>query len=351
VTREVVVATADVVALVAGRDQLDDLVAGWLIAHAGGSRYTLRSYRTSIDLWLAFCEERGIDPLRAGKTDVDVWHRVLAQVPSARTGRTPAPATLASRVSAVSSFYGYLVEEEVLAAVPVRRSTRPTAPRESQTVGLSAVEAAALHARVDEQVEQAELVAAVDPAAGADAVRAAVLERTTLLVLLMQGLRIGELLSLTVGSLRYNADEPTMLVRGKGSKVREIAVAGPGQDAIDALLTARYGDAPRPAEARLLPFGTDDRARLYVTRMIQRVARAAGIRSHAQLSPHSMRHTCATLMLQRGVHPNVVRDFLGHASADTTARYDRARGAIERSAAAVRALTNLLSEQVTAGRT
>lgn len=306
---------------------VDGLVNQWLIVHASGSPDTYTAYRRDITDWLNHCTQYGIDPLHPGKSNVDAWHRLLAQTPGP-SGRLPAKATLARKVSVVASFYHHLVDEDIIEAVPVRRSTRPKAPKDSQTVGLSAAEAAALQTRLGKEQ---------------------VLERAVILTLLMQGLRISELLGMAVGSLRHNAGETTMVVHGKGGKVREIPVAKPVQEALGELLTSRFGEEPPPKDA--LVFVTVIGAalnRLQVDRMIKRVARAAGIRSWAHLSPHSMRHTCATLMFDAGVPLHVVQAFLGHSSPDTTGRYDRARGALSRSAVAVRSLTRLIADQAAA---
>ncbi len=63
----------------------------------------------------------------------------------------------------------------------------------------------------------------------------------------------------------------------------------------------------------------------YVFRLIRRVAKAAGIAHADRLSPHSLRHSVATLLLDRGHPLHVVQDFLGHADPRATRRYDTAR--------------------------
>lgn len=305
-------------------DEVARLVGQWLVVHGGGAENTYAAYRRDITEWLTFCEAHGIEPLKAAKSDVDAWHRIAAQIPTQR-GTLPARATMARRVSSIASFYGYLVDEDEIAAVPVRRSTRPKAPTESQTVGLSAAEAAALEDRLPME---------------------SLLDRAVILTLLWQGLRISELLGLTVGALRHNTGEATMVVHGKGGKIREIPIDEAVQRAIAELLTHRFGDEePPPADAVLFTTGLSRLSRQQVDRRIKRIARAAGIRSHAKLSPHSLRHTCVTLMLDGGAPLHVVQHFVGHASTETTGRYDRARGALNRSVAALGGMRRLISSQ------
>ncbi len=330
-TGEIVPANPDAAATANGRvepwaEQPPQIVAwinGWLIAHAGRSKATLESYRTVMGMWLEFCTARGVDPVCPSKTEVDAWHRGMAQVPTQRTGRPPRPGTLANRVAVLSSWFGYLLEEDVIAAVPVRRSTRPKFPKDTDTVGLSAAEAAMLQARLDVE---------------------SVLDRAVMLTLLQQGLRISELLDMTVGDLRHNQGQQTMVVRrGKGGKRREIAVAAEAGQAIADLLAHRTvgGEPPDPGEVlfttpakRPTPRG--------LRRTVRRITRAAGILSWDRLSPHSLRHTCCTLALEDGSTLHEVQEFLGHASADTTSRYDRARGSISRSVRVARAVSHAM---------
>ncbi|WP_344939261.1 tyrosine-type recombinase/integrase [Actinomadura miaoliensis] len=70
-----------------------------------------------------------------------------------------------------------------------------------------------------------------------------------------------------------------------------------------------------------------------VFRLLRRVAAVAGIDVADQLSPHSLRHSVATLLLDRGHPLHVVQDFLGHADPRTTRRYDQARESLDRSPA------------------
>ncbi|WP_244941083.1 tyrosine-type recombinase/integrase [Gordonia paraffinivorans] len=70
-----------------------------------------------------------------------------------------------------------------------------------------------------------------------------------------------------------------------------------------------------------------------VFRLVRRVAAAAGIDQADQLSPHSLRHSVATLLLDRGHPLHIVQDFLGHADPRTTRVYDRARESLDRSPA------------------
>lgn len=299
-----------------------DLVKQWLVAHAKApvdndgnlippaqtQNNTYKLYWRIGRLWLTHCVLKGIDPLNPGKAAVDAWRNLTANTPT-RLGTLPSQGTLATTLNVVASFYGFLLDEEEIDATPIRRRGRPQAPKESQTIGMSAAEADAFETTLT--------------------LHATMLERAMLLTLLWQGLRASELLNMTVDALGYNAGVRTMRVLGKGDKVRTIPVAPAVGDVIDALLKHRFGDEP-PPDALLFTVTGVRLTRQSVTRDLKRLARTAGIPSHAKLSLHSLRHTCATLMLDGGAQLHVVQAFLGHSSPETTGRYDRARGALDR---------------------
>ncbi|MFI7055483.1 tyrosine-type recombinase/integrase [Streptosporangium canum] len=77
--------------------------------------------------------------------------------------------------------------------------------------------------------------------------------------------------------------------------------------------------------------GPLDQAAIF--RKIREIARKAKIPHHDAISPHSLRHSVATYLLDEGEKLHVVQDLLGHADPRTTRRYDRARGALHRSPA------------------
>ncbi len=291
-------------------------VRNWLAVDAAGSEHTYDTYVTAIGMWLEYCAARGLNPVQVGRDDVDIWHRWLAQTPSPRTGRPPAKRTLATRVSVVASFYRYLEESDVIDKVPVRRRTRPTAPKDSPTTGLSTGEQNAVVDRL-----------AREPA---------LLDRAVVLTLMLQGLRISELLRMTVGDgLTWKDGHPAMRVHGKGGRIRTIVVDPAVRRVLEELAADRYGPEPHPDARLFVRVNGAPLSRRTVDRTLKRIVRAAGIPSWKQIHPHSMRHTCITELLSAGNPLGDVQDFAGHATPETTRRYDRAAGAMDRSARAV----------------
>ena len=86
----------------AGDDSIRRLVAAWLLGYE--SPATRRNYGADLAAWLRFCGSHGLDPLQARRLHVDAWARTLS-------ARKAAPRTVARRLAAVSSWYGYLVAE------------------------------------------------------------------------------------------------------------------------------------------------------------------------------------------------------------------------------------------------
>jgi len=84
------------------------------------------------------CVDRGLHPLEARRHDVAMWARQLAEQAQASTEKVQAPASIARRLSCLSSFYGYGVEVAVLEENPVANVKRPHVSTDSMSVGLRA---------------------------------------------------------------------------------------------------------------------------------------------------------------------------------------------------------------------
>jgi integrase/recombinase XerD len=306
-----------------------DWYAAWIIASAK-TLDSIRSYRHVAEQWRDYLAASGLDLLDVERVHVDAYLHRMRTTPT-RTGRPPAPATMAQRTAVLGSLYDYLVEVGACDRTPVPRGKRrDKAPAESTTVGMSQAEAIAFRARCREHE-------------GVD-------DRGVLVTMLGAGLRVAEVIALDVGDVTIEEGETVIVVReGKGRKARKVVAGAEVVEAIDQAVQRRAselglddpGDVPldtalfRTARGRFAPRS--------VARMVQRVARAAGVTSWARLSPHSLRHTFATLSLDAGVPIDVVQDALGHAHTSTTRRYDLARGKVRRVATAAHTLDAYLA--------
>jgi integrase/recombinase XerD len=114
---------------------VDDVAAAFLLSYAG---HTRRAYGVDLAEWFGFCAELGVSPLTASRAHVDTWARKLAEI----DGR--APSTVARKLSTVSGFYRYAVNEDVMARNPVAAVRRPKVGSDSQSTGLDRDDLAAL---------------------------------------------------------------------------------------------------------------------------------------------------------------------------------------------------------------
>ncbi len=268
------------------------VAADWLAAAPMDS--TRDAYRRDLDGWFAFADSRGVDVLTARRADVDRYRQHLF-------GRRLAAATVARRLAALASFYRYGRREHGLTVDPLADVTRPRTPRESATLGLDADEVRAL------------LTAAR---------RSGPRDFALMHVLAYTGLRVSEVARAHTGKMRTERGERTLEVVRKGGRRGWAVLPAATAAAVDEHLDGREGWIfPGPSGRPLTRHG--------IARALGRVVDAAGIEK--RISPHSLRHTAATLALDAGVDIREVQRMLGHSSIETTMRYDRSRARVDRS--------------------
>ncbi|WP_030489825.1 tyrosine-type recombinase/integrase [Micromonospora chokoriensis] len=282
------------------------------------SEHTRDAYRRDVTGWLGWCVGRDLDPLQATFLHVNEYARALESSIGAHSGRPLTPATVARRLSALSSWYDFLVKLGAVPANPVSGADRPRVDRDhSATVGLTPEEVDAL-------------LSAADADTGATAAR----NRAAIALLADLGLRVGELISLDLTDLGTERGHRSVRFVGKGGKQRRRALTPGTAYAVDAYLAERAATTGVPVPQLTGPLLiTASGARLdrhSVFRMVRRLARAAGIPAWAKLSPHSLRHAFATTARSEGVPLEDVQDAMGHADPRTTRRYDRDRHNLDR---------------------
>ncbi len=290
---------------------------GWL-GNRRLSEHTRQAYRRDVTAWLHWCEEHSLDPLQATFIHVNTYARTLESTVDPRSGAPLTPATVARKMSGLSSWYAFLLKVGAVGSNPVGGADRPRVDRDpSGTVGLSPAEVDAL------------LVAAeTDPSA------ARLRNHALIAVLADLGLRVGELGGLDVADLGYERGHRSIRFTGKGGKKRRRALTPASTAALETYLLRRAMDAGIAVEDLTGPrFAPSTRGRLdrhAVFRLVRRLAQRAGIPSWADLSPHSLRHAFATTARAEGVPLEDVQDAMGHADPRTTRRYDRDRHNLDR---------------------
>jgi integrase/recombinase XerD len=294
----------------------EQLVQSWLLRCRTDN--TRQAYRRDLAGWLRFLEGRGIELLDAEGDDVELYQREIESTPLPATGKPPAPATVRRRLEAVSSLYAWAVKRNVLPRNPVAYVDRPHVdPDHSDTRGLTQDEARRFVATA---------FGLVSRASGQDVRRVAARDSVMVATLLTTGLRVSEICSLEVGDLGYDRGFRVVKVTRKGGK-RASVVLGAAAELIDRRL-AEHGTRSGPLFTTRSG-GPVDRA--WVFRAVRRVTIAAAIPDPKSVTPHGLRHTFATLALDRGATLDDLQDALGHAAPRTTRRYDRNRNRVDRS--------------------
>jgi site-specific recombinase XerD len=276
------------------------------LAARGGSAYTERNYRQALaefSVWAA--EQRGgaLDWTALRRDDFRYYLRFLGRGKLSR-------AAIQLRFSALRSFYRFLIREGVAGASPVRNLSLPKLEKRNP-IFLTVEQFKTLAAAPSEEMKAAAKAGEVDPVIYFR--DAAILE-----VIYSCGLRVSELCQLRAGDLDWS-DEMAR-VRGKGKKERLVPIGTPALDAI-ADYWRRAGYAPG---AEMPVFWANARnIRPLSPRTVQlrmkNYLRRAGL--DPNLTPHKLRHSFATHILDAGADLRSVQELLGHAHLATTQVY------------------------------
>ena len=260
----------------------------YLSAERQASPHTVRAYRADLDDFCAFCAEAGAAEVEA--VDVRLIRAYLARLH--RRGLDPA--SVARHLSAVRSWFRFLVRRGVMERNVARAVKSPRLPR--KLVSFLPVDEAG------PMVDGRGLAG-----------RARERDRAILELLYASGLRVSELSGVDV----EDVDRQGMTVRvlGKGGKERIVPFGRAAGRALDAYLAER-GDRGGAlfVNARGTRLGTRS-----VHALVKRAARAAAI--ERRVSPHTLRHSFATHLLDGGADLRVVQELLGHSRLTTTQRY------------------------------
>lgn len=273
----------------------------WLMARE--SEHSRTAYAKDASWWLSWCAASNTDPAAARAVHADQYAAALREAGFAKSTR-------GRRLAVASSWYAYLLRAEVAERNPFAGMDRPSVDADSSpTRGLTADQLGALlaHAREHESPRTYALLVVLATTAG----------------------RIGSILAATVGAIGQDQGHRVLDLVVKGNTAKRVVLVPLAVEAAEAYLATRSKPAPDDVLfATRTGRPIDEPAAL---RTLRRVAKAAGIPHAEQLSPHSLRHSYATALLDKGVPLADVQDALGHADPRTTRRYDRARGALHRS--------------------
>lgn len=266
----------------------------YLLLEKGSSANSRAAYLADASRVMDFAESRGVDVTVLTPDDLQGFMAELRDAGlSARSS--------ARVLSGIRSFYRYLTLEGAV-------SDNPALMLETPRLGLHLPEVLAV-----EEIDA--MIAAIDPQA-----REAVRDRALIETLYGCGLRVSELIGLKISLLHLN--EGYLIVTGKGNKQRLVPMGEVTVDALHAWLTDRECGRISPGCddcVFLAPRTGSPITRVRIFKIVKTLAERAGI--SREISPHTLRHSFASHLLEGGANLRAIQQMLGHESLTTTQIY------------------------------
>jgi site-specific recombinase XerD len=261
----------------------------------GAAERTRKAYAVDLAGFVEWMEPQGPEP-------TDVRHRDVRRYAAALSAAGAAPATVARKLASIRGLYGFLVRTEraghnpaELVSSPKRAETLPKVLNTEQMRTL--LERIPAHTPLELR------------------------DRAMLELAYSCGLRCEEIVNLDEGALDHETEQ--LRVLGKGSKERLLPVGEPAQRALERYMQrGRRILASDPRERALFLSKSGKRlSNSDITRRLGLWTREAAMA--AGVSPHSLRHSFATHLLEGGADLRTIQELLGHASISTTQVYTR----------------------------
>ncbi|MBP2650201.1 MAG: xerC 2 [Firmicutes bacterium] len=270
----------------------------YLSVEKHASLHTVNNYRADIERFFMFAKEQGVDEVSFSQVSTILIRTYLAVLKEEKYARR----TIARRIASLRSFFRFLCREEVIADNPFNYVHTPK-----------------LDKKLPVFMDIAEINALLElPDKTALGKRdAAILE-----LLYATGIRVSELAGLSITDVDLASS--FALIYGKGAKERVVPV---GRKALSAVIEYLQSSRPRlRAAGTILPHDTlfvnknggplTDRS---VRRILKKYVDALAIKKN--ISPHTLRHTFATHLLNNGADLRTVQELLGHVNLSTTQLY------------------------------
>lgn len=261
----------------------------------GSAERTRRAYGVDLSGFEEWCRDQGLGP-------GDVRHRDVRRFAAGLSSAGAAPATVARKLASIRGLYGFLVRTERAGSNPAELVPSPKRAQSLPKV-LTTEQMRSLLERI--------------PARTPLELR----DRAMLELAYSCGLRCEEIVNLDTGAIDFESEQ--LRVLGKGSKERILPVGEPAQRALRRYLEkGRRALAGDPRERALFLSKSGRRlSNSDVTRRLGLWTREAALA--AGVSPHALRHSFATHLLEGGADLRTIQELLGHASISTTQVYTR----------------------------
>ena len=273
----------------------------WLASERGRARNTIDAYRRDLVAYQRWLARRGL-----AMTTVDTGD--LVDYVAEQRASDAATTSVARRLAAIRMLHRYLATEQV----------RPDDPT-------SRLDGVRVPSGIPKPLSEAQVTSLLDAVVGNSPLERR--DRALLELLYATGARISEVVGLSLGDIDF--DESLVRLFGKGSKERIVPYGSAAAAALDewfspsgrAQLVPERWKRRDDAEAVFLNQRGGRLSRQGAWLVIHKYGDRAGIPDH--LSPHVLRHSCATHLLDHGADLRIVQEMLGHASISTTQVYTR----------------------------
>jgi len=298
-----------------------------MVAERGASANTVAAYQRDLDGFLAFLQNEKKNLKQVSRTHIESFLAGLSQ-------EGLSAQTLARKLSALRQLFQFLYHEKI-------RTDNPTATLETPRLGRN----------LPKTLTVANVSALLD-ASRADSSPKGLRLQAMIELMYGAGLRVSELVGLKLSALEVRdggkkVATDFLMIRGKGNKERLVPVHGKAREALSRYLEIRdvflqsAESGMRNAEKKKLPHSAlrtlpspylfpYARAEGYITRqqfgvMLKELAIKAGINPE-KISPHTLRHSFATHLLEGGADLRVIQELLGHSDISTTQIYTHVAG-------------------------
>jgi len=278
---------------------LEDFI-DYLAGEKNRSENTIRTYKTDLELLLQFASNQSVKNLQ--DLDLSVLRLWLADLKQ----RGSSTATIARRSSTARVFTKWLTQKGHIKTDP---GTRLTSPKINKTLPnvLGQKQAKDLmdsSAKLDDEFDSIEI---------------RFRDHAILELLYASGIRVGELVGLNLKDIDWSRN--TMRVIGKGNKERVVPFGKPAQEAV-----SKYVELARTKfvnEKSNIALFLGSRGNRLDVRQVRRIITKAisKLDEAVNISPHDLRHSAATHMLEGGADLRIVQELLGHSSLATTQKY------------------------------
>jgi integrase/recombinase XerD len=280
-------------------EQLLDQFLHYLVVEKGLSKNTIEAYGHGLNRFLNHLREKGVQGVRdAGKFHVRGFLLTLRK-------RNLSTKTIVRNLVAVRTFFRFLIQEGILEANPVDEIELPKVVKTLPEI---------LTLREIEQIlEQPNLQTPLG-----------IRDRAMLEIVYATGMRVSELTHLPTHQV--NLEGGYVLLYGKGSKERIVPLGSEAMKWITLYLKGARGKLAKGKESPLLFINRSGRgmSRQRVWKNLKDYARRAGL--HKRITPHLLRHSFASHLLERGADLRSVQMMLGHADISTTQIYTHVTG-------------------------